>query len=133
MLERIILKAVKKHRLSEVSALLEAHFDIGSILGELEDLACRISADEAERIVKAMHPYGEKWSMETITAFIVTKNVSKDECIHYYLVMNMMYNDYRDTAQRHGLDNADFYFELSRDFIEDADAKPYKVERYFDD
>ena len=41
-------------------------------------------------------------------------------------------NDYYDTAKVFGLqDDAECYFNLAEDFIEDPDAKPLKVEKYF--
>ena len=46
--------------------------------------------------------------------------------------MNMTYNDYMNTAITFGLkDNPDFFYSLAKDFINDADAAPYKVEKYF--
>ena len=46
--------------------------------------------------------------------------------------MNMIYNDYCDTAKLYNLQNdPEFFFSLARDFIEDPDAKPLKVEKYF--
>ena len=41
-------------------------------------------------------------------------------------------NDYYDTAKVFGLQNdAEFYLNLAKDFIEDPAAKPLKVEKYF--
>ena len=41
-------------------------------------------------------------------------------------------NDCYDTTKVFGLqDDAEFYFNPAKDFIEDPDAKPLKVEKYF--
>lgn len=132
MLEKIIRKSIKKGKLTELCRRIEPWLD-DSEIAELEDIVCRIDDDEAHEIVKDMRPYGEKWSIETIGDFIATKGVPEDERVNYYLVMNAMYNDHRETAKKYGLDNADFYYALAKEFIEDEDGKPHKVARYFDD
>lgn len=97
-----------------------------------EDIVYDIDEDRAHKIVSAMKPYGQQWNMDEITEFIATKGImDKAKC--YYLVMNMAYNDYMRTAQKHGVDNADFFFDLAYDFINDPDAKKHKVEKYFMD
>lgn len=46
--------------------------------------------------------------------------------------ISMVYNDYYDTAKTFGLQNdPEFYFSLAKDFIDDPNAKPLKVEKYF--
>lgn len=42
-----------------------------------------------------------------------------------------MVNDYSRTAKIIGQDDADFYFNLAYDFINDEDAKPDKIAKYF--
>jgi hypothetical protein len=132
MLERLIQKAIKKGKLSDICHAMEKWLDESEV-HYLEDIVCRIDDDEAHDIVRMMLPYGEKWSIETIGDFIATKGVPEDERVNYYLVMNAMYNDHRETAKKYGLDNADFYYALAKEFIEDEDGKPHKVARYFDD
>lgn len=132
MLEKLIRKSIKKGKLTELCRRIEPWLD-DSEIAELEDIVSRIDDDEAHEIVKDMRPYGEKWTLDEIGAFIVTKAVPEEERVNYYLVMNMMYNDHRDTAKKYGLDNADFYYALAKEFIEDEDGKPHKVARYFDD
>ena len=56
----------------------------------------------------------------------------EDKYVIWYLVMNMTYNDYRNTASLVDMsEDEEFYFSLSKDFIDDIDGKPFKVERYF--
>jgi hypothetical protein len=44
----------------------------------------------------------------------------------------MCYNDYYNTAKHYGYaGDAEFYYCLAKDFIEDVDADPFKVEKYF--
>lgn len=98
---------------------------------KVESVAYDIDLDEAEKIVSQMKPYGEKWTYETIKKYVMSKGI-EDKYVIWYLVMNMTYNDYRNTASLVDMsEDEEFYFSLSKDFIDDIDGKPFKVERYF--
>lgn len=98
---------------------------------KLEHLAYRIPKDEAERIVRAMRPKGQYWSYTQVYDLVKSKGVTGD-WVNWYLVMNMVYNDFCATAKHFGLHNdVEFFYHLAKDFIEDPDAKPMKVEKYF--
>lgn len=100
-------------------------------LTELEELAYTIPKEEAEKIVKAMRPRGQYWSYNQIMDYTKEKGI-KEDCTSWYLVMNMVYNDYYDTAKLFGHQNdVEFFYCLAKDFIDDPDAKPFKVEKYF--
>lgn len=102
-----------------------------SLMQQLEHLAYSIDKKCAEEIVHNMRPKGEMWSLEQVEKYVAQKGIHGD-CIEWYLVMNMCYNDYYGTAKMYGLQNeVDFYFNLAKDFIEDPDAEPHKVARYF--
>lgn len=97
----------------------------------LEKLAYKISKDEAEQIVRSMRPKGQAWSYQQVVDAVKERGVTSDFC-NWYMVMNMVYNDFMNTARAYGMQNdVDFYFSLAKDFIEDPDAKPLKVEKYF--
>lgn len=101
------------------------------IMNRMEHMAYSITSDEAERIVKRMRPKGQVWAMDQIKEYVTSKGVH-DKYSDWYLVMNMCYNDYYSTAKMYGLQNeTDFYFNLAKDFIEDPDAAPHKVAKYF--
>lgn len=99
----------------------------------LECLLYQIDLPEAERIVRNMRPKGQMWTLEQIKRYLAEKGIT-DNLINWYLVMNMCYNDYYNTAKMYGLQNeVEFYFNLAKDFIEDIDAEPHKVAKYFMD
>lgn len=101
------------------------------LMDDLECLAYKIPAEEAMQIVKAMRPKGQNWSMQQVKDLCRDHGIDKD-IVNWYLVLNMMYNDYYGTAKAFGLQgDEEFYFCLAKDFIEDPDAKPFKVEKYF--
>lgn len=97
----------------------------------LKMVAFHIDHKEAREIVAKMEPSGEHWNMDQIEKVIAEKGVHHDKLLHYYLIMNMAYNDYRNTADKFGIDTADFYFCIAHDFIEDPDAREFKTELYF--
>lgn len=97
----------------------------------LENLAYSISKEDAEKIVREMEPRRQIWSIDQVKEIVETRGIH-DNFIDWYLVMNMCYNDYYDTAKIYSLQNDEnFYFNLAKNFIEDPDAKPHKVARYF--
>lgn len=101
------------------------------IMQKMENMAYSISHAQAESIVKSMRPRGQVWSMEQVKEYVKSKGVHDDYC-DWYLVMNMCYNDFYSTAKMYGLQNeTDFYYNLAKDFIEDPDAEPHKVAKYF--
>ena len=98
---------------------------------KLEDVAYEIKHDEAKKIVVDMKPFGEHWTYDQVKSYIEQKGIYN--CYtKYYMVMNMVYNDYYDVAVNYGhQDDADFFFQLAHAFINDEDAKPHKVVKYF--
>lgn len=100
-------------------------------IDKLCELAYHIDRPDAEKIVIAMKPFGEKWSFEKVQNYLLEKGITEHIC-RWYLVMNMSYNDYHNTAKYvDKAEDPEFYFNVSRDFIMDIDASPYKVEKYF--
>lgn len=101
------------------------------IMDALECLAYKIPMDEAVQMVKEMRPKGQNWSYQQVKDMCRSRGIDKD-ITNWYLVLNMCYNDYYGTAKHFGLqDDDDFYWCLAKNFIEDPDAKPFKVEKYF--
>lgn len=98
---------------------------------KIEETVCAIDLPAAKAIVAKMYPRGQQWSFEDVKKVMQENGVQGND-INYYLVMNMMYNDYYDTATAFGLQrDPSFFFMLTKNFIEDPDAKPLKVEKYF--
>lgn len=50
----------------------------------------------------------------------------------FYVAINAMYSDYCETARKMGVDKAEFYGGLAKDFLKDKDAKPHKLRRYME-
>lgn len=102
-----------------------------NLMDWLETLAYSIDKEHAEEIVRNMRPKGQMWTCDQVKQFVESKGI-KENYVDWYLVMNMCYNDYYSTAKIYGLQNdVEFYYNLAKDFIEDPDAEPHKVARYF--
>lgn len=117
-------KAMK--RLSEIDPMY-----YNDIMNELEDMYYSINEADAIEIVRSMRDKGEVWSIDVIENYLSSKGIT-DNIVRWYLVMNMVANDFSDTANTFiGGDKTEFFFSLAKDFITDRDAKPHKVEKYF--
>ncbi len=137
LIDKIRVKDVPK---AELDSLMEWGFSAlekadpesyEAIMHKMEGIAYSVSQAEAESIVRAMKPSGEKWPLRDIHDVMRAHGVSGN-ATEWYLVMNMAWNDYKDTGDKYGAGNdPDFYFCIAKDFITDPDAKPYKVAKYF--
>lgn len=97
----------------------------------LDDIVYDIDEDEAVDIVHSFKPNGEAFSVDKVKEILHKTGKSTEDYVDYYLVMNMMYNDYKPYAESKRLDIQDFCIEMSKLFIEDIDAPEHKVSKYF--
>lgn len=81
----------------------------------------------AEKIVRGMKPYGEKWRLDDIKPVQEKYGFTDLKTIDVYAVMNMAYNDYNDLFE----EDVDKYVKFTIDFIDDEDAVDGKVFKYF--
>lgn len=86
----------------------------------------KINDELAHDIVEDMKPKGEYWSKETVAS--VVGNVPNLNDI--YVVMNSLVNDYGDVISP---DEVETYIKMTNAWINDEDAKPNKVWKYFVD
>lgn len=84
----------------------------------------------AEAKVINMRPYGEHWNYETVKSVVNSKGIT-EHCKEYYLCFNMAFNDYGQLAEKYGQDEVEFCFDIAMKFINDEDAEPNKVAKYF--
>lgn len=74
---------------------------------------------------------GAHWTLEQTKQLQAQKNIDCDP-IQFWAAMNMVYSDYFKVAKKHGVgNNIDFYIEMAKAFLEDKDARPDKISRYF--
>nr|DAF27501.1 MAG TPA: hypothetical protein [Caudoviricetes sp.]DAH13087.1 MAG TPA: hypothetical protein [Caudoviricetes sp.] len=101
-----------------------------SLINRAEEILYNFDLAWAQEKVHGMTPVGERWTYEDVVNFVKSKGL-EDHFKEFYLAMNMYYNDSKDTGQKYAGDSPDFYFDLAQDFLNDEDAPPYKVAKYF--
>lgn len=73
---------------------------------------------------------GPHWTMEQTEQ---TRKQRKIDCdpLKFFVAMNMMYSDYCKAAEKSNASSMDFYAYMSEAFLDDKDAQPDKLERYY--
>lgn len=74
---------------------------------------------------------GPHWSMEQ-TEQVRTQQGIQCDPVKFWVAMNMMYSDYCKVGEKMGVNNAAFYACLAKAFLEDQDAQPEKLARYYE-
>lgn len=95
-----------------------------------------IDLEDAQEIVSDMQPLGEVYNYSSIVDTLKQNNVydsDNEKCvIDYYLVMNMIRNDYKHVIEKYNVSNINqFTYDMSKCFIEDEDGTDHKVSKYF--
>lgn len=85
-----------------------------------------ISSDMAHNWTKCMLPYHEHWTKEQTDEILKAHGINATP-LDFYVVLNMMYNDYRDVL---GVEDIDIYIKLAKGWLEDSDAKDCKLYNY---
>ncbi len=77
------------------------------------------------------HPVGPKWSRETIKPLAMKHGFNTPEKqLEFWVVMNMMYSDYAETAKKNGVSNMDFFADMAKAWMKDKDAVEHKTAAY---
>ncbi len=95
---------------------------------ELYELAYgkTINEDMAKKWVKDMTPVGQHWTMEETTSANQSLNFNLNP-IDFYVVANMMYNDYYDLVKN----DEELALKLAYDWLNDEDAIEDKLYCYW--
>lgn len=73
---------------------------------------------------------GGHWSMEKTEEIRKQRGIECDP-VMFYAAMNMMYSDYCKAAEKTGAVSVDFYAYMAKAFLDDEDAAPNKLARYY--
>lgn len=93
----------------------------------------RISREAAEAWVASMFgetSSGEQWSFEQAAQVMRQREIVCDP-VEFYVTLNMMHSDFSRVAKRLSLNSMDFYARLAEAFLNDPDAPPDKLARYY--
>jgi hypothetical protein len=95
----------------------------------------QLNKEMAEKIIMNMQPYHMKWSLEETESVRKDYGLSDIRDIDFWITMNKMYNDEKETVEHFLPGDMDkqleMYVYLTKNFINDPDAKPGKVFTYF--
>lgn len=72
---------------------------------------------------------GEHWNYDQAEQVMRRQGIRCDPA-EFYATINMLWSDYGAVARKYGVDNPEFWADLSRAFLDDEDAVPDKVEMY---
>lgn len=73
---------------------------------------------------------GGHWTMEQTEQVRKQRSIECDP-LGFYVTMNMMYSDYCKAAEKTGAGSADLYAYMAKAFLDDKDAAPNKLARYY--
>ena len=124
----------KMERLGEmleelIGGLIESHHELyEDYKEELYELAYgrKLNKELAIEWVSEMKPIGEHWTLEQTTSAKESLGYELDN-IDFYVVSNMIYNDYNDLVK----DNEELALKLAYDWLHDEDAKDNKLYCYW--
>lgn len=74
---------------------------------------------------------GPHWKMEQTEQLMERRKLDCDP-VEFWVAMNMMYSDYSKVARAHGVNNVEFYADMAKAFLDDADAVEGKLEAYYE-
>lgn len=80
------------------------------------------------------HPHGGKWTPEALKPFAQKYNIPVDspKFWEFYAMTNAMYSDYSEVVKKFGISSPEFYACMAKAFMDDRDAEPDKVARYYE-
>ena len=87
--------------------------------------------EDAQEWAKSMNPPA-RWTMEQTTAVMNAQGYHHKPC-EFWVVMNMLFSDYGKTMVKHSMDKPEVWAALANDFLDDGDAVPDKLGRYWRD
>lgn len=109
--------------------LKESHHDMyEEYKGELYELAYgkKLTKEIGTKWVNEMKPVGEHWTLEQTEEARQGLGYELDS-IDFYIVSNMMFNDYNDLTK----ENEELALKLANDWLNDVDAKEDKLYCYW--
>ena len=90
-----------------------------------EQAICWVAAME-----NADGTHGGHWTMDQTEQVRKQKSFTRDP-VMFYAAMNMMYSDYCKVAEKINAAGPDFYAYMAKAFLDDKDAAPNKLARYY--
>lgn len=74
---------------------------------------------------------GPHWTLDQVKQVVKQKMLPYDD-ISLWLALNLVWSDFYPAAKKFNVNNTEFYIEMAKSFLDDKDAKPNKLENYFE-
>lgn len=87
--------------------------------------------EDAKEWAKRMDPPA-RWTMEQTSAVMAQNGYYHNPC-EFWITMNMLFSDYGKTLIKNNMDKPEVWAALAHDFLNDPDAQPDKIGRYWRD
>ena len=91
--------------------------------------------ETAKEWTKSMHnedgTKGPHWTMEQVKQVMAQRGIKHDPAV-FWAILNSMYSDYCAVFKKHGVNNMDFYVDMTSAWINDKDAVKDKAGAYFE-
>ena len=91
--------------------------------------------ETAKEWTKSMHnedgTKGPHWTMEQVKQVMAQRGIKHDPAL-FWAILNSMYSDYCAVFKKHGVNNMDFYVDMTSAWINDKDAVKDKAGAYFE-
>jgi len=99
------------------------------------DVVPRFTKETAEEWVRSMEnedgTKGAHWTIEQVKQVMAQRGVNLDP-VQFWVSLNAIYSDFGKVLKKHGIgDKIDLYVDLAKAFMEDKDAQPDKLARYY--
>lgn len=74
---------------------------------------------------------GPHWTIDQAKQIMAQRNISGSPA-QFWVAINMIYSDYCTVIKNAGVSNVDFYANMAKAFLDDKDAQPDKLMRYYE-
>lgn len=118
----VLLKEALRYMTGESGGAM-AHAEGGCPMTEQEMkswVSCMENADGS---------IGAHWPLDQTEQVRTQRGIDCDP-MKFWVSMNMMYSDYCKVAKKNNANTLDFYADMAKAFLDDADAQPDKLARY---
>ena len=88
----------------------------------------RLTGDELAEWAKNLYnndnTHGAHWTIGDVNSVVEKYDISLPDITEteFWLTMNMIYSDFCDVAEKHGVNNAEFYADMAKNWLYDEDA-----------
>ena len=97
-----------------------------------EPLTLETATEWSKRLQNEDGSTGPHWTLEQAKQLATQRSIPADP-LEFWLALNLMYSDYSKVAKKHNVGGSiDFYVDMAKAFLDDKDAGPDKLAKYYE-